>query len=79
MVESSNILGTTTTITSSTMMMSNVGHRLLKFVYTWVIRFGSVSVGLVLIAGTVLYMQQDNLLVRKHLDDFVYDYARVKQ
>jgi hypothetical protein len=61
------------------MMMSNVGQRLLKFVYTWVIRFGSVSVGLVLIAGTVLYMQQDNLLVRKHLDDFVYDYARVKQ
>lgn len=43
---------------------TTIGHRILKFITTWVIRFGSVSIGLVVVAGTVLYLQQDNLLVR---------------
>ena len=46
------------------MMIRRLGHRLFQFVSTWVIRFGSVSIGLVVIAGTILYLQQDNLLVR---------------
>ena len=55
---SSSVLNTTATTTGS------VGDRIMKFIYTWIVRFGSVSIGLIAIAGTVLYMQQDNLLVR---------------
>ena len=65
MVESSNGLDATTSSNTAVMMMNSFGHRILKFVYTWILRFGSVSVGLVVIAGTVLYLQQDNLLVRR--------------
>ena len=65
MVESSSVLGTTATGTAVTATTTgSIGDRVIKFLYTWIIRFGSVSIGLVVIAGTVLYMQQDNLLVR---------------
>ena len=62
MVESSN--GLDITASSTTTVLGHWSHRIFHFVSTWILRFGSVSVGLIAIAGTVLYLQQDNLLVR---------------
>jgi hypothetical protein len=41
-----------------------IGRIMVSWVATWMFRVGSVTIGLVIIAGSILYIKQDNLLVR---------------
>lgn len=57
----------TTTFAESVFGNGILGRRIVPFFVTWIVRFGSVTVGLVLIFGSVLYFKQDSLLVRLFL------------
>jgi hypothetical protein len=56
-------------------MSFTIGRIMVSWVATWMFRVGSVTIGLVIIAGSILYIKQDNLLVR--LCDPIYIYIHL--